>query len=148
MGDNGFLGLDELVTMVKSQYNVDTKFVKSVVDTDTKGRFEIQENTIRAVYGHSIPVNIRLPPCDSTVLYHGTTQKAAKSILKEGLKPKGRQKVHLSPSVEMAIEIGKRKCENPVILKINCQKGKVTIEKASDSVYVADFIPPELISIE
>jgi 5-formyltetrahydrofolate cyclo-ligase len=148
MGENGFMVIDELVTMVKSQYNVDIQFVKTVVDTDSKGRFQIQGDTIRAVYGHSIPVSIGLPLAEISVLYHGTTQKAADRILKEGLKPRSRQKVHLSPSIEIAIEVGKRKCENPVILKIDCQKDKVIIEKASDSVYVADFIPPELISMK
>lgn len=147
MEKNGFMDFDKLVEMVKTQYNIDKKFIEFVVQTDSKGRFEIKNNTIRAVYGHSVPVNVDLPSSDISVLYHGTTKKAADRILQEGIKPKSRQKVHLSPSKEIAIEVGKRKCENPVILKIKLKRN-VIVKKASDSVYVADFIPPELISIE
>ena len=150
MTEDGFLDLDELVCMVQKQYPVDKKFIAHIVETDTKGRFQIQDNKIRAVYGHSYPVNIELPPADINVLYHGTTEDAVTLILKEGLTPQKRQKVHLSPTPDIAVEVGKRRCENPVILQINAQKALkdgIKIEKASEVVYVADFIPPEYISV-
>lgn len=152
MSHNGFVFIDELVALLQERYNVDNQFVLSLVKTDSKGRFQIQETKIRALYGHSVPVTIELSPADIDVLYHGTTQEAALQILKDGLQSKGRQKVHLSPTPEVAREVGKRKCEHPVLLRIDAKKASksktVTIEKASELVYVADFIPPQYISIE
>ncbi|KYK30255.1 MAG: hypothetical protein AYK19_04755 [Theionarchaea archaeon DG-70-1] len=149
MSRNGFVLFDELVTLVQERYNVDRQFILSLVKTDSKGRFQIQKDRIRALYGHSYPVTIDLPQADIDVLYHGTTVKAAQQILKEGLQPKGRQKVHLSPTPDTAVEVGKRKCDHPVILKIDAKKAlkdNITIEKASNAVYVADFIPSKYIS--
>ena len=149
VSEDGFIHLDELVNLVQEKYNVNKEFIVSVVEKDSKGRFQIEKNRIRALYGHSYPVLIELPPSDIDILYHGTTEKAASQILKEGLTPMGRQKVHLSPTPEVAVEVGKRKCDRPVILVIDAKKAlkdNITIEKASNSVYVADFIPPEYIS--
>ena len=150
VSEQGFLSLDELVNLVSKRYNVTREFLTSVVETDPKGRFQIKDNKIRAVYGHSYTVRVMLPGADISVLYHGTTEKAAEKILKEGLKPKGRQKAHLSPTPDAAIEVGRRKCEYPVLLYIDAEKALtdgILIEKASESVYVADFIPPQYISI-
>ncbi|MBU7013045.1 MAG: RNA 2'-phosphotransferase [Theionarchaea archaeon] len=151
MMKNGFLPLDDLLRLVQKKYDVDIKFIQSVVKSDEKERFQIRNNKIRAIYGHSVPVLIPLPEADIDILYHGTTENAAHHILKEGLQSKGRQKVHLSPTVKVAVEVGKRKCKNPVVLQINVRKASkegVPIEKASDLVYVADFIPPEYISVK
>jgi 5-formyltetrahydrofolate cyclo-ligase len=151
ISEDGFISLDELVALVQNRYAVDKEFVICLVKTDSKGRFQIQDRSIRAVYGHSYPVRIALPPADVDLLYHGTTEKAARQIVKEGIKPKGRQKVHLSPTPEGAVEVGKRRCSHPVILHIDVRKAlkdNILIEKANESVYVADFIPPEYISRE
>lgn len=151
MMKNGFLPLDDLLELVHEKYDVDIKFIQSIVKSDEKERFEIRNNKIRAIYGHSIPVLIPLPEADIDILYHGTTEKAAHHIMKEGLQSKGRQKVHLSPTVKVAVEVGKRKCKNPVVLRIDARKASkegIPIEKASNLVYVADFIPPKYISVE
>jgi 5-formyltetrahydrofolate cyclo-ligase len=149
ISENGFIPLDELTRMVKKKYGVGRQVIQSVAENDSKGRFEIFHEKIRAVYGHSYPVSIELTPADIDVLYHGTTEKAATHILKEGLNPKGRQKVHLSPTIEVAQEVGKRHCECPVLLKVDVRKALengVIIQKASNLVYVADHIPPQYIS--
>ena len=151
MSEDGFLCMDELLQLIQCKYTVDEEFIITLVKKDSKGRFQIQNGKIRAVYGHSVPVSIDLPLADVDILYHGTTEKAARRILKEGLIPMGRQKLHLSPTAEVAIEVGKRKCDHPVILQIdarNAVKSNISIEKASELVYVADFIPPAFISVK
>lgn len=149
ISENGFLPLDELARLVKKKYGVGRQVIQSVAENDSKGRFEISHEKIRAVYGHSYPVFIELTSADIDILYHGTTEKAATHILEEGLNPKGRQKVHLSPTIEVAQEVGKRHCKCPVLLKVDARKALengVIIQKASNLVYVADHIPPQYIS--
>ncbi len=109
--------------------------------------FEIVGNKIKALYGHTIPVESKLDEDKITeVFYHGTTLSAASGILKAGLKPMKRRWVHLSPTVEIAREVGTRRTKKPVILEINAEKARkdgVKFYKATDKVYVCEAIPPE-----
>ena len=151
MREDGFMSLKALLKDLRRRVPyADEELVIDVVRSDPKGRYELRDGMIRARYGHSIDVRIELPAADVATLYHGTTAEAAAEILREGLKPMGRRKVHLSASVEDAIEVGKRRTDRPVILKIDAEAAMaegIRIEKATDRVYVADFIPPKFISL-
>ncbi|KXB04658.1 hypothetical protein AKJ49_01840 [candidate division MSBL1 archaeon SCGC-AAA382A03] len=148
----GFVNLNELLEKLQERWtSLSKKDIRELVETDPKGRYEIKNQKIRARYGHSINVNPTLEKAQEGTLYHGTTSKAAQKILEEGLKSKGRQKVHLSNSVEDAIEVGKRRTDDPVILEIDvgtASKAGVNIERASDKVYVSDNIPSQFISMK
>ena len=61
----------------------------------------------------------------------------------------GRRKVHLSPTIEQAMRVGRRRTKNPVILRIDVESAKregIRFEKANDLVYLSDEIPPRFIS--
>jgi putative RNA 2'-phosphotransferase len=151
ISEKGFVNLDLLIKKIKEKYPwIDRESIKNIVREDKKGRFEIIDNHIRARYGHSLDVSPVLPIAEIDFLYHGTSKEASNRILKEGLKPIVRKKVHLSFNVEDAITVGKRKTEDPVILKIDAKKALaegIRIEKASEKVYVAQEIPKEFISL-
>ena len=87
MDKHGFVNLDELLNKVKQRFQVDEKLILEIVQRSSKRRFEIVGDKIRALYGHTIPVEIRLEE-DKTVrkLYHGTTTDAASKILKLSLR--------------------------------------------------------------
>ena len=122
-----------------------------IIENMDKRRFEIQGDKIRALYGHSVPMHISKEPIvPPAVLYHGTTHKAAQIILKDGLKPMKRQYVHLSIDTDIAVQVGKRRDSEPVILKIDAAKAHrdgVEFYKGNDKVVLADFISPEYISM-
>ncbi|MEA1905079.1 MAG: RNA 2'-phosphotransferase, partial [Candidatus Hadarchaeota archaeon] len=124
--------------------------LRHTIEEDPKGRYELQGDRVRTRYGHSIDISVELPQAAGDRLYHGTTQKASRRILHEGLKPRERRKVHLSASIKDAIEVGKRRCREPVVLEINvkaARKSGVRIEKASERVYVADEVPARFVKI-
>lgn len=150
ISSEGFVDFEQLLKRLQDRRpELSKEDIREVVERDPKGRYEIKGNKIRARYGHSIDANPTLTPAAADILYHGTTPKAAEKILEEGLKTKSRQKVHLSATVEDAIQVGKRRTDNPVILEVNVKEasGKgVNVERASDKVYVADEIPAEHIS--
>ena len=81
MDRHGFVSLDELLDKVKERFQVDKKFIFEIVEKSDRKRFEIVEDKIRALYGHTIPVELELQE-DRTVkvLYHGTTWDAASKI--------------------------------------------------------------------
>ena len=82
------------------------------------------------------------------VLYHGTTPEAAAEILKTGLKPMKRNWVHLSPTVEIARQVGLRRTSKPAILEIDAEKARkngIKFYKATEQVYLCKQIPPRYI---
>ncbi len=151
MDEEGFVGLDELVLKVKERFPcVDRVFVRRLVEESERKRFEIVGNRIRALYGHSVPVYMRLEE-DRRVewLYHGTTAEAAKEILEQGLKPMKRMWIHLSPTKDIAAQVGKRRASNPVILVVDCveaRKAGLKLYKASDQVYLTRYVPAKYIT--
>lgn len=150
MSEEGFVDIGELFSRLQERWpGIDEQALQELVERDPKGRYEIRGGKIRARYGHSIPVKPTVEKADVDVLYHGTTPQATDKILKEGLKSKGRQMVHLSKTVEDAVDVGKRRTDNPVVLRVDvrrAQKEGVEIGRASDRVFVADYIPPEFVS--
>lgn len=146
---NGFADLKEVLDILKERYGIDEISLRALVHLDKKGRFEIVGDRIRAKYGHTVPVNHRwsesggVPP----ILYHGTSPKNLESIMRKGLLPMRRREVHLSETLEDAIEVGRRYSEKPVVLIINA-KGMINdgyeIRKKG-KVYTTDFVPPKYI---
>ena len=107
LDEHGWGSVDALVKGV----GIDFDTLCEIVRTDEKGRYSFNEDKtlIRANQGHSVPVDVELeertPP---EVLYHGTGEKYAASIDKEGLIPKSRLYVHLSADTETALKVGAR----------------------------------------
>lgn len=151
----GWVDIDELVEGIKTRWRnkelyqwLSREHIIAVAKLDPKGRFEIRNNKIRARYGHSINVKIKYeleyPP---TQLYHGTSIDKLAKIMIEGLKPMKRQFVHLTTSLENAVETGKRHGK-PVVLIIDtmCLKEKrIPLYKATEKIYLAPKIPSQCI---
>jgi putative RNA 2'-phosphotransferase len=150
MDKDGFVSITKILERCKTKYpEIDKKFLIRLASIPDS-RFQIIDDRIRALYGHSIPVRINLETDnDIKILYHGTTEKAAKEILLKGLKAKSRNKVHLSTTKEEALMVGIRRTNNPVILKIDTDKAikdNIIFQKATNKIYLTDFIPPRFIS--
>ena len=98
LDSQGWVGIDELI---KKGNAAGTQFTREdllhVVKTSDKKRFSISADglRIRAAQGHSVSVDLGLSPQEPPpVLYHGTAIRFIDSILREGLKPQGREQVH------------------------------------------------------
>jgi len=144
--EEGFVDLDGLVSKVKESFpSVDVGFLRRLVEEGERKRLEIVGNRFRALYGHSFPVYLRLEE-DRLVewLYHGTTAEAADVILERGLQPMKRMWVHLSPTIDITTQVGKRRTSKPVVLVVNCAEAReagLKFYKASDQVYLSKYVP-------
>jgi putative RNA 2'-phosphotransferase len=151
MDRHGFVGLDEFVKRIKERFQVDQKFILDIVEKSDRKRFEIIGNKIRALYGHTIIVKLELKKDKLVkVLYHGTSPEAASRILEVGLKSMRRKWVHLSPTIEIAKDVGLRRTQKPVILEIDAEvarKNGVGFYKASEMVYLCRDLSPEYIKL-
>lgn len=122
LDEHGWANVDELITGVADQYKgFDMSTLEEIVRTDNKQRYSFNETKtlIRANQGHSIPVDVELeektPPA---ILYHGTADRFANSIDREGLKPMSRLYVHLSSNIETATKVGSRHGK-PIIYEVD-----------------------------
>ncbi|MED0669730.1 RNA 2'-phosphotransferase [Aneurinibacillus aneurinilyticus] len=123
--------------------------LRKAIETSNKKRHEIKGGKIRALYGHSIPHKIskqaEKPP---EILYHGTPRSSLASIMAGGLLPRGRQYVHLSVDTSMALQVGKRRDSQPVILQIRAREASlngIVFYKGNEQVWLADHIPQQYI---
>ncbi|NIN53194.1 MAG: RNA 2'-phosphotransferase [Nitrososphaeria archaeon] len=149
MDRQGFVSLERLLDKIQKRFSVDKKLIVEALEGSDRRRFEIVRHRIRALYGHTIPVELELKE-DKTVqkLYHGTTSDAACGILRRGLRPMKRQWVHLSPNIELAVLVGLRRTPNPVVLQIDAEaarKGGVIFYRATNAVYLSANIEPEYV---
>ena len=139
----------ELLEKIREHFQVDKRLVFEIVEKSDKKRFEIVEDKIRALYGHTIPITVELEEDKKVkILYHGTTPGAASRILIVGLKPMKRRSVHLSPAIEMAREVGLRRTQKPVVLEIDAEvarKDGIKFYKATDKVYLCKDVAPRYI---
>ena len=133
----------------KQWTNISEEQLVKMIALSEKKRHEIRNGKIRAHYGHSLPMKIKKreqnPP---DVLYHGTTLKSKENIETEGLQPRQRQYVHLSEDLKTALDVGKRREEEPVILVINAQQAHtdgIKFYYGNEKVWLADYIPANYI---
>ena len=119
--EHGWADVEALLAGLKrTGRTIDRELLEKIVAEDEKKRysFDASGTRIRANQGHSIQVNLELTPIEPPeFLYHGTASRFIGSILREGLKPMGRQYVHLSRDIETAKKVGARHGV-PVILKV------------------------------
>lgn len=123
-----------------------------MIGKSDKKRYEISNGNIRALYGHSITQRImkevKAPP---EILYHGTSRSFISAIRENGLLPQNRQYVHLSIDTKIALQVGKRHDEKPVLLIIQALKAYkegVKFYLGNDKVWLADKVPSKYIVFE
>ena len=147
----GWVEVDALLAALAAQGRALTPAqLEAVVNAPGKRRFELDGGRIRAAQGHSVAVELGLHPTEPpTTLYHGTVARFLDRILREGLLPRGRTHVHLSPDVATAREVGARRGE-PVILTVDAaaawREGHAFLLAAS-GVWLTDHVPPRYLSV-
>ena len=148
LDQDGFVPIKELIQAIHEEEGwsyVRMVDIMYVVNASDRERFQIDEKRIRACYGHSLPTKIQYEPSiPPKILYHGTRRKAYPNILNHGLRPMGRQYVHLTTSEDLALRIGRRRDPNPVLLTIDAQKAHkegILFYSANELIYLVETLP-------
>ena len=122
--------------------------VVSVATHPDERRFEISGGSIRALYGHSVPVEMesRRAVADS-LLFHGTSMEAAAHILGAagGIRRKTRQWVHLASEADDAYSAALRK-GRPVVLVV-ASVGLSGLMSSTRSTVLAPYVPPDRVRL-
>lgn len=152
LDDEGWVGIAQLLTSLHESViwqGLSEDDLYAMADKFDKKRFEISNGRIRALYGHSVPQKIiKVPDVPPEILYHGTARRFVQPISEQGLLPRNRQYVHLSADVETAMQVGKRRDESPVLLKIKALEAYsegIKFYRGNEKVWLADSIPARYI---
>jgi len=154
MDGHGWVDLRDFITAVQIR-NKRFRFLRphhivGLVETDPKGRYQFLDGKVRATYGHSLDVDLDLPTEGiPDVLFYPTTNEELHVLLEAGLRPADRKMVHLSLSFEAAMEAGRVRSDNPLILEVNAKAAResgVVIHKAGKTVYTSKEVPGEFLA--
>lgn len=151
---NGWVPTNALIQSLRREYatwsQLNEADLERMVAASEKKRHEILDGKIRAYYGHSTPQKLARNCSDPpAILYHGTSPETFGVIRKEGLKPMGRQYVHLSVDSDTATKVGERKASTPIILRIDAKAAAasgIPFYHGNEMVWLADAIPPAFIT--
>ncbi len=153
MDPHGWVDLRDFITAVQIR-NRRFRFLRphhvlGIIETDPKGRYEFRDGRIRATYAHSFAVDLDLPTEDvPDYLYYPTSEEECSVLLDAGITPGDRAMVHLSGTFDAAMEAGKVRIQDPIILEIDTAKARaddVVIMRAGTTVYLTSEVPPEYV---
>jgi putative RNA 2'-phosphotransferase len=149
----GWVGIDDLIAKAEA---AGTRFSRDdllhAVETSDKKRFTVSPDglRIRAAQGHSVAVELGLPPREPPpVLFHGTATRFVESIRREGLKPQQRQQVHPSLDEATAHRVGQRHGK-PVIFTVDTMRMHAqgfAFYLADNGVWLTDHVPSQFLTL-
>lgn len=147
----GWAEIDELLRLLHARaYPLSRDELLLVVRDNDKQRFKISDDgrRIRASQGHSVAVDLGLPPVPPPEwLYHGTAAHNLASIERDGLHAGDRRHVHLSLDVATARRVGARHGE-PVVLRVasgEMHAAGLQFSLADNGVWLTDHVPPQFL---
>ncbi|GGT24826.1 putative RNA 2'-phosphotransferase [Streptomyces atratus] len=143
---NGWVTIDELLrATARNNFPITRAELEHVVAVNDKQRFAVEDGRIRASQGHTVPVDLALPPAEPPAyLYHGTVGRVLDAIRSEGLRPMARTHVHLSPDRETATRVGARR-GRPVVLSVDAaamHRAGHTFYVSANGVWLTAAVPP------
>ncbi|OIJ91989.1 RNA 2'-phosphotransferase [Streptomyces colonosanans] len=146
LDEGGWVEIDTLLAAAAAHgFRITRDELHHVVATNDKKRFAIEGTRIRASQGHSVEIDLGLPPATPPAyLYHGTVARNLDAIRAEGLRPMDRHHVHLSPDRETATRVGARR-GRPVVLTVDAgamQRDGHVFHVSANGVWLTKAVPP------
>ncbi|MEH0634873.1 MULTISPECIES: RNA 2'-phosphotransferase [Streptomyces] len=147
LDESGWVRIDTLIEAAATHgFHFTRAELDHVVVANDKQRFAVEGDRIRASQGHTVDVDLGLPPATPPpYLYHGTVPAFLGAIRAEGLRAMNRHDVHLSSDRETATRVGARR-GRPVVLSVDAgamhRDGHV-FRVSANGVWLTEAVPPE-----
>lgn len=153
MDEEGWVSLKAVLSSLRrlgpDWAELDRSDIELMIERSSKRRHELTGERIRALYGHSVPGRlVKVPGEPPARLFHGTAPSAWAAIEDDGLRPMGRQFVHLSVDIATAEQVGLRKSPHPVILTVDAQaayRAGVRFWIGNEAVWLVETVPAEFV---
>lgn len=148
---NGFVKIKQFlkaVTEEKGYGFVRQQHINEIIISDYATKIEISDNLIRTTAREKLSdskTTSNLPK----LLFSCVRNKAYPVVIEKGIRPMGRQHVILSSDRQMALRMGRRFDQSPVLLCVNTQQAKakqIIFRHAGGSLYSTKFIPQNTFS--
>ncbi|GAB7032196.1 RNA 2'-phosphotransferase [Streptomyces sp. NPDC021749] len=141
----GWVPVDDLLAAAAAHgFPFSQAELTAVVARNDKQRFTIEDGRIRANQGHSVRVDLGLPPAEPPAyLFHGTVARNVAAIREKGLLPMKRHAVHLSPDRDTATRVGARRGK-PVVLAVDAaamHRAGHVFRVSANGVWLTDRVP-------
>lgn len=155
MDGRGWVDLEAFVESIRASRDnyrrwLRREHIEALVETDEKGRYQIDGGMIRATYAHSVDVNLDdLPEATVDSLYFPVAEEEMDLVLETGLRPGDRSMIHLSENPERAYSAGRVHIKEPILLQVDVRGASHAgnfIFRAGKQVYVTDAVEPEFLS--
>ncbi len=149
MDGRGWIDLEDFVEAIRRarpQYSrwLRTAHIEAVVETDEKGRYQIDGGMIRATYAHSVNVNLDdLPEAQVDHLYFPVSEEELDLVLESGLRPSDRNMIHLSATPDKAYSAGRVHIADPILLEVDVKASTDAgnfIFRAGKTVYITEAV--------
>ncbi|MCZ7373205.1 MAG: RNA 2'-phosphotransferase [Candidatus Methanoperedens sp.] len=151
MNQHGWVDLDVLCDAMRTRYKWSSKEkLISIIDSDEKGRYEIQGRKIRARYSHSVNVDLDYPENTLPELYYGASREEVDILLEKGIRPIKQRYVHLSTTAEKALEVASIHTDDPILILIKAEEAQndgLSIISATENIALSDEIPPQYLQL-
>ena len=151
LDDSGWAEVSTLLDALQSHRpQLTRERLLEIVETNDKKRFAFSadRSRIRASQGHSIGVDLNLPPSTPpSLLFHGTAEKNVASIRENGLLRGQRDHVHLSLDEETAAKVGARHGK-PIVLRVESRRmadSGYEFRVSENGVWLTAHVPPTFI---
>ena len=143
---NGWVDIDVLLAGCAAHgVSLTREELLEIVRSSDKQRFAVVGDRIRANQGHSVRIDLALPNAvPPATLFHGTVARNLDSIRRDGLRPRSRTHVHLSPDRETARRVGARR-GSPIILEVDAAgmaAAAFTFHRSENGVWLTEWVPP------
>jgi putative RNA 2'-phosphotransferase len=154
MDGRGWVDLEEFVNAIRAARPnyarwLRREHIQALVETDEKGRYQIDGGMVRATYAHSVNVNLDdLPEANVDTLYFPVSEEELDLVLETGLRPSDRNMIHLSASPDKAYSAGRVHNPDPILLQVDVKGASQAgnfIFRAGKSVYVTEAVEPEYV---
>ena len=148
---DGYIKIKELLKALSEEEGlsyVRRAHLNEILLTLPDPSFEISDNSIRSKFRDQLPQHTYAPD-PPKLLYSCVRQKACPHVYTKGLYPTGYSRVILSSNLSMAQRMGRRIDRSAVLLTVqvqHCLDKGVVFFKAGDTLFQADFIPPDCFS--
>lgn len=151
MNQHGWVDVDFLCDAMKVRYRwANKEKLFSMIESDEKGRYQVHGKKIRAIYGHSVDIDLDYPDNTLPELYYGASREEVDILLEKGIKPIKQRYVHLSTSPGKAMQVANIHSDNPVLIAINAEEAQrdgIVMLDATEHIVLSEEIPPEYLSL-
>src|SRR5688572_13967249 len=148
----GWAGIDAVVRALNEKLGetITADDVREAIRSGDRPRYELSDDRVRALYGHSIDVLPGDPSKPPEFLYVGVAKQDADRALRFGLRGGRRRFLHLARSAEEAREAGRRTGPHYAVLTVFAldawEEGVNFYDR--QALFLAEEIPTQFIEVQ